>query len=132
MVPFAPTMLICLACSTPNPDAAVYCARCGATLPRPAVATLPGEPLDRTPAPAPAVASAPAPAVASAPARIPTTATDEPLSDPIFPAPAPAAAPVALSPVARPLRAGDVVDKKYKVESVLGEGTTFRVTFSHG
>lgn len=74
-------MLTCPVCSTPNPEAAAYCARCGATLPRGA-GTLPGSP----------VSGALAPAVDTPPA------------------------------LPRRLTAGDVVDNKYRIVSVLGEG----------
>ncbi len=73
MVPFPPRMLVCPSCSTPNHEAAAYCLRCGASLPRPGVSgTLPGDP--------------------------------------------------ALPPAPRSLTPGDVVDNKYRIERLLGEG----------
>lgn len=84
MVPFPTRMLVCPACSTPNHEAAAYCLRCGALLPRPgAGGTLPGD----DPPPPALLGNLPA-------------------------APLPP----------RNLRPGDVVDNKYRIESVLGEG----------
>lgn len=76
-------MLTCPVCSTPNPDAAAYCSRCGATLPR-AAGTLPGSPVSAA-------------------------------LGPVDPPAAPALK-------HRRLTIGDVVDNKYRIESVLGEG----------
>jgi eukaryotic-like serine/threonine-protein kinase len=85
-------MLACPSCSQPNPDGAVYCLRCGAGLPRPG-ATLPGKPLGTALGPVEAL-----------------------------PPPAPAPAPAPVHAGVRGLRPGMVVDGKYELESVLGEG----------
>ncbi|MCC6646937.1 MAG: protein kinase [Polyangiaceae bacterium] len=123
-------MIACPACHTPSPPGAAICLRCGAALPRARSATVPAQPLGAAP-PSPAPPPAP-PALAPTEPRDKGSTVDDPglRGAPAgphgtaiglgLPGPPPDAPPQRIGPAQ--LLTGDVVDGKYRLESVLGEG----------